>query len=184
MPKYDWSEIAERYGVSDQGDSGWGTAGGDGKFQLGDSGTQYLTEKDYEKNKNSDQTWEDYAAVYGQEAADKKREGNPDGLSASAFDGLMDKLHSGGGPKTDEKPLEVKHSPEIIEAKERVKNWEEGVMSGKTSEEIFPSRQSTTTDVASAPDQASTAAANFARAEVQDRIGQMKRKLQQKIGTS
>ena len=54
----------------------------------------------------------------------------------------------------------------------------------RISEEIFPSRQSTTTDVSSAPDQASTAAANFARAEVQDRISQMKQKLQQKIGTS
>jgi hypothetical protein len=65
-----------------------------GTKQLG-GGATYLTEKDYNKHKNSDQTWKAYAQVYGEDAAASKREGNEDGLSINAFDSLMDKLGKG-----------------------------------------------------------------------------------------
>jgi hypothetical protein len=40
-------------------------------------------------------------------------------------------------PKPEFKMDPIKHSPEINQAKERVKNYEEDVMSGKTSQEIY-----------------------------------------------
>ena len=42
-----------------------------------------------------------------------------------------------GPPKPRFKMDPIKHSPEINQAKERVKNYEQDVMSGKTSQEIY-----------------------------------------------
>ena len=62
-----------------------------GTKQTGALGT-YLTEEDFNRERNSDKTWDAYASVYGQEAMQSKREGNEEGLSINAFDSLMDKL--------------------------------------------------------------------------------------------
>ena len=62
-----------------------------GTKQTGALGT-YLTEADFNRERNSDKTWEAYASVYGQEAMQSKREGNEEGLSINAFDALMDRL--------------------------------------------------------------------------------------------
>ena len=131
-----------------------------GTKQTGALGT-YLTKSDYNRLKNDDKTWDAYASVYGQEAADAKREGNPEGLSINALDGLMDKLSKGdsGGGDVQEK---IVHSPEIQEAKERVKNWEDAVQSGKQSEEIFgPSDDDPVNSKSSAADQTNKAAKAF-----------------------
>ena len=104
-----------------------------GTKQLEGVGT-YLTKEDYEKNKNSDKTWEAYAKVNGQEAADAKREGNPDGLSINAFDSLMDSLaKEGGGDEErfyDKTPEEYEYSQPIQDAKERVSKFQQDRMSG------------------------------------------------------
>ena len=42
-----------------------------------------------------------------------------------------------GAPKPEFEMKPIEHSPEIKQAKERVKNYEEDVMSGKTSNEIY-----------------------------------------------
>lgn len=149
MSTYNWDQISKKFGLKDHGDVGKNfnldlmkdsTEKGDGTFQLGDSGTAYLDKDTYEKNKNSDETWKHYADVYGEEAASSKREGNPEGLSASAFDAMMDRLHKGSGDEGGNSVTEkIVHSPEIQDAKERVKNWEDSVASGEQSEGIFGS---------------------------------------------
>ena len=70
-----------------------------GTKQVGGLGT-YLTEDDFNRNRNSDKTWDAYASIYGEDAAKSKREGNEDGLSINALDALYDKLAKGGGETT------------------------------------------------------------------------------------
>ena len=146
---YSLAELKEKFGISDFGDKGrdfnkdlmdkYDTGErGDGTFQLGDSGA-YLDEKTFEKQRNSDETWEAYAEVYGQEAADKKREGNEDGLSPSAFDGLMDKLYEGGKDEDKEKPKlkDIVLSEEVQTAKDRSAEFIRKSTDGTYSEAIF-----------------------------------------------
>ena len=144
-----WKDLIKGFGIEKIEDAGRNFNAdmmegekGDGTFQLGDSDTAYLTEETWEKNRNSDKTWDAYANVYGQEAADKKREGNEDGLSASAFDGLMDKLYEGGKEEeiAEIAPSfnEAKFSPQVQEAMERSqayreRNWSQEVY-GKSNE--------------------------------------------------
>ena len=44
-------------------------------------GSGYLDKKTYNKLKNSDEIWNAYSAIHGEEAMEEKRESNPDGLS-------------------------------------------------------------------------------------------------------
>ena len=148
---YTLAELKKQFGISDFGDKGsdfnkglmekYGTQDvGDGTFQLGDSGKAYMDEKTFEKQRNSDETWKAYADVYGQEAMEAKREGNEDGLSASAFDGLMDRLYEGGGDDAnDEKPKlkDIEHSQEVQDAMDRSKEWIRKSSDGTYSKDIF-----------------------------------------------
>ena len=76
-----------------------------------------------------------YAKVNGQEAADKKRESDKDGLSINALDGLLDKVSAEDQkaltePQKPEEPVSV--SPELATARARVQQYEEDVLSGNT----------------------------------------------------
>jgi len=84
-----------------------------GTKQVGGLGT-YLTEDDFKRNRNSDKIWKAYAAIYGEDAARDKREGNPDGLSINALDALYDKLAA-----NVEKPAEeVKKTPQYYRSED------------------------------------------------------------------
>ena len=129
---YTFGALEDKFGLRDMGDVGDGfnlgmmegsEEKGDGTFQLGDSGMAYMDEGIWEKARNSDETWESYAKVYGQDAMEKKREGNEEGLSASAFDGLMDKLFAGkkeDAPSPEGKPMarsfKMAHSKAMLDA--------------------------------------------------------------------
>ena len=147
-----WSQLKKDFGFKRRPDAGddfnssmmdkSGTQDvGDGTFQLGDSSGAYMTEKDWEKNRNTDKTWEAYAKVYGEEAMQSKREGNEDGLSASAFDSLMDNLYEGGDDKEDKvelTPEDYKYSQPIMDAKERVSKFQEDRQSGALYDAVTP----------------------------------------------
>lgn len=83
-----------------------------GTKQVGGLGT-YLTEDDFNRNRNSDKTWKAYAAVYGEDAARSKRESNPDGLSINALDALYDKLAA-----NIEKPADEVKNPQFVRSEE------------------------------------------------------------------
>ena len=82
-----------------------------GTKQTGALGT-YLTEEDFNRERNSDKTWDAYASVYGQDAMKSKREGNEEGLSINAFDALMDRL-SKDAPEKEEKVTRDKSKTEL-----------------------------------------------------------------------
>jgi hypothetical protein len=84
-----------------------------GTKQVAGLGT-YLTEDDYNRLRNSDKVKDAYAEVYGQSAADKKFEGNPDGLSINALDALFDKL-----AQVDEQTSETLKTPDTDPVKEK-----------------------------------------------------------------
>ena len=148
-----WKDLVKDFGFKRFGDKGLednfnanmmeGTGDkGDGTFQLGDSEGAYMDKGIWEKNRNSDKTWEAYASVYGQEAMESKRDGNEDGLSASAFDGLVDKLYEGEGDVEPEEIVpptrnEAKWSPEVQEAIDRVKAYREYNLSGQAAEDVY-----------------------------------------------
>ena len=98
-----------------------------GTKQTGALGT-YMTKKDYNRLKNDDKVWDAYASVHGKEAAASKREKGP--MSINTLDSLMDDISADAkeaaptpkAPKPKEEFVEA--SPEIVEAKERVKAYE------------------------------------------------------------
>jgi len=99
-----------------------------GTKETGALGT-YLTEDDFEKNRNSDATWEAYAAVYGKDKAKSKREGNEDGLSINAFDALMDRLSAKEKAEAyQEQNPKVKQSATLSKAKAGAKAYEEKIL--------------------------------------------------------
>ena len=166
------STFKKKFGLSSVGEKkAYSEGSTTGTKQTGALGT-YMKEGDYNRLKNDSKTWEAYASVHGQEAADAKRESNPDGLSINALDSLMDDLSGdkgGGGGATEE----VVYSPGIQEAKERVKNWEDSVASGEQSEGIFgPSNDDPVNETSSASDQTKQAAQAFVAREKRD-VGKM-----------
>ncbi len=88
-----------------------------GTKQVGALGT-YLTEKDYNRLKDSDKVYDAYSALRGEEEAQKKFEGGK-GLSINSLDALFDDL-SKGAPKeaaaVDTKPDPIEYSPEKASA--------------------------------------------------------------------
>ncbi len=140
-------DLKNHFGLADGSDVGSGfnksTGATDDNQTKGNAllGEGYLTDDNYEKLRNSDKVWDAYAAMEGQEAADEKREGNPDGLSINALDGLFDNLTANADPKKAPEPItekeEVVHSPEIQQAKARVGKYENDILSGKTSQDIY-----------------------------------------------
>ena len=140
-------DLKDHFGLQSGSDvgSGFNSASGatdsdktKGNALLGDG---YLTDDNFEELRNSDKVWDAYAAIEGQEAADKKREGNPDGLSINALDGLFDNLTANADPSKAPEPItekeDIVHSPEIQQAKERVGKYENDILSGKTSQQIY-----------------------------------------------
>jgi len=93
------------------------------------------------KLRNSEKVWKAYAAIEGKAAADEKRESNSDGLSINALDGLLDNLTAKkeeAQETTTEKPKgPIEYSDEIKQAVSRVRSYENDVLSGKTSQEIY-----------------------------------------------
>jgi len=141
-------DLKNHFGLVDGSDvgSGFNKASGatDGNQTKGNAllGEGYLTDENYEKLRNSDKVWDAYAAMEGQEAADEKREGNPDGLSINALDGLFDNLTAnadpkGEAPKAIKEDVPIEYSPEIQQAQERVSTYQNDIMSGKTTDDIF-----------------------------------------------
>ena len=140
-------DLKNHFGLQDGGDVGDGfneAAGdlyGDRTKQNDLLGGGYLTNEKFEELRNTDKVWDAYAAMEGQAEADKKREKNPDGLSISALDGLFDNLTAEGDAKDAPEAVmgkeKIVHSPEIQQAKERVGKYENDVLSGKTSQQIY-----------------------------------------------
>jgi hypothetical protein len=143
----DADDLKNHFGLQDGGDVGDGfneAAGdlyGDRTKQNDLLGGGYLTNDKFEELRNTDKVWDAYAAMEGQAEADKKREKNPDGLSISALDGLLDNLTAEADSTDAPEPImgkeEVVHSPEIQQAKARVGKYENDIISGKTSDTIL-----------------------------------------------
>ena len=179
MPQYDWNQIKKKFsGIKNHGNvkSGFNAAAGatdsDQTKQLGDSGKAYLSNEAFEKNRNSDETWKLYEEVYGAEAAAAKREGNEEGLSINAYDGLMDKAYGGKNASSNEEEEKVVLSPEMQQAKDRVQQWESKAWSGEQSAEIFGSSKNAADDpvnqTSSAEDQTNQAAKAFIQRDRRD----------------
>ena len=140
-------DLKNHFGLQSGGDVGDGfneAAGdlyGDRTKQNDLLGGGYLTNEKFEELRNTDKVWDAYAAMEGQAEADKKREKNPDGLSISALDGLFDNLTAEADAKEAPEPImgkeKIVHSPEIQQAKERVGKYENDILSGKTSQQIY-----------------------------------------------
>ena len=97
---YDADKFKEVFGLSSVEDGkAYSEGSTTGTKQVGGLGT-YLTKDDFNRNRNSDSTWDAYASVYGESAAKSKREGNEDGLSINALDALYDKLAKGDGEES------------------------------------------------------------------------------------
>ena len=84
------------------------------------------------------------ASAHGaQKHADEGSHGDEGGMSTGDIEGAVLNLWDGqggeaeGAPKPEFEMKPIEHSPEIKQAKERVKSYEEDVMSGKTSNEIY-----------------------------------------------
>ena len=97
-----------------------------GTKQVAGLGT-YLTEDDFNRNRNSDKTWEAYAAVYGKDAANSKREGNPDGLSINALDALYDKLAAKPKDESNKLPEFPLTDPSAARAGARVESFAKNI---------------------------------------------------------
>lgn len=123
--RIDFSKFAINTGISE--DEAYSEGSTTGTKQFGESGETYITEKDYKKHRNSDQTWDAYSQVYGEDAMKEKREGNPDGLSINAFDGLMDKFYDGKN-KSAEKPEPIQLSETAAKANAYVDAYEEEML--------------------------------------------------------
>jgi len=106
-----------------------------GTKQTGALGT-YLTEKDYNRLKDSDQIKGFYADVHGEEAM-KEKFADGEGLSINAFDALMDDLSDGQKDSGFAEPKKVQLSQEAAESKALVDTYDDHVMSGDRTEMIF-----------------------------------------------
>ena len=132
-------DFTDTFGLKSVGeDKAYSEGSTTGTKQVGGLNT-YLTEKDFEKNRNSDKTWEAYSSVYGEDAMKQKREGNEDGLSINAFDALMDKLASGEGgdtssaPEIDKRGQPMKYSPTMAKGLAMSDAYDDLVLSGGAS---------------------------------------------------
>lgn len=120
-------DFEKHFGLSSVSeDKAYSEGSSSGTKQVDGLGT-YLTKDDFERNRNSDSTWNAYASVYGQDAANSKREGNQDGLSINAFDALMDKL-AAGKAKEKAQSYKTKQSQTLSKAKAGVKTFEEVIL--------------------------------------------------------
>ena len=108
-------------------------------------GKGYLSNEKYESLKNDSKIKDAYAALHGQSAADKKfKDGS---ISINTMDALFDDLTARANREPEPEPVAeprkkqtpIEHSPEIKQAKERVNSYENDILSGKTSEDIYGS---------------------------------------------
>lgn len=114
-------------------------------------GKGYLSNDKYESLKSDSKIKEAYAALHGQSAADKKfKDGS---ISINAMDSLFDDLTARANTETaveaepEKERTPIEHSPEVKQAKERVKAYEDNIMSGKTSEDIFGDFDASSSDI-------------------------------------
>ena len=111
---YDESRFSSVFGLKPVSeDEAFSQGSTTGTKQVAGLGT-YLSEDDYNRLRNDDKVKDAYAEVYGQSAADKKFEGNPDGLSINALDALFDKL-----AMVDEQTSEPLKTPDTDPVKEK-----------------------------------------------------------------
>jgi len=90
--KLDAAGFKDVFGLSGVSEgSAYSEGSSTGTKQVGALGT-YMTEDDFKRLRNDDKIWDEYASQNGEEAMQKKREGNQDGLSINALDGLLDNL--------------------------------------------------------------------------------------------
>ena len=121
-------DFEKHFGLSSVSeDKAYSEGSSTGTKQVAGLGT-YLTKEDFERNRNSDATWDAYASIYGQDAANSKREGNEDGLSINAYDALMDKLAQGKAKEKAQSYQKTKQSKTLSEAKAGVKAFEEIIL--------------------------------------------------------
>ena len=103
-------------------------------------GKGYLSNEKYESLKSDSKIKDAYAAINGQDAADKKfKDGS---ISINTMDALFDDLTARANTETvaaepEKERTPIEHSPEVKQAKERVANYENDVLSGKMSQDIF-----------------------------------------------
>ena len=134
-------DLASKFGLDRSAPSGTVDDPHDGEIWGVDSSGQkvYIGKNSGDLSGNSE-----LASAHGaQKHADEGSHGSEGGMSTGDVEGAILNLWDGQGeagaagpePEFEMKPIE--HSPEIKQAKERVKNYEEDVMSGKTSNEIY-----------------------------------------------
>jgi len=125
---YNAEDFEREFGLSSVSeDKAYSEGSSTGTKQVGALGT-YLTEDQFNKNRNSDKTWEAYASVYGQDKADAKREGNEDGLSINAFDALMDRLSAKEKAQAYQEQKTTKQSATLSKAKAGMKAYNENIL--------------------------------------------------------
>ena len=151
-------QLMKEFGLqsgSDVGDgfnAGAGATDGDRTKGNAALGNGYLTNETYEKLKGDARVKEAYAAINGQDAADKKfKDGD---ISINTLDALFDDLTARANtdkakaPEPIKEKVAIKHSPEIQQAKKRVATYENDILSGKVSDDIYGSRADYSFDAA------------------------------------
>ena len=87
---FDADKFQDVFGLSTVDESeAYSEGSGTGSKQTGALGT-YMSEKDYNRLKDSDEVWDAYASVNGSDAMNKKRDGGS--MSLNTLDALMDDL--------------------------------------------------------------------------------------------
>lgn len=139
--KMDTDALLAQFGLK-SGDSDYSEGSSTGVKGNPSLGEGYLSKKDYGRLKNSDEIWDAYAAVNGDDAMQEKRESNPDGLSINALDATLDKMSDGQKEEAgveNENPTfnEAEFSPQIQSAIERSNAYRDRAWSGQTAQDIY-----------------------------------------------
>ena len=110
-----------------------------GTKQVGALGT-YLTEKDYNRLKDSDEVRDAYTALRGEEAAEKKFAGG-EGLSINTLDALFDDLSKGAPKESNKKEKDdpIQYSQEKAQSKAYVDAYRDFSEGGGLTEMAFGS---------------------------------------------
>ena len=137
--QFNAASLKEHFGIeSVDEDKAYKKDSSTGTKQTAGLGT-YLTEDDYNRLKNDDKVWTAYASLHGQSAMEDKRDGGD--MSINTLDALFDDLSKeekeAVAPVKQEENKPIEHSPEIKQAVQRVRTYENDVMSGKLSNDIF-----------------------------------------------
>ena len=129
--------LAEKYGL-DRSEEGqgeghiWGTNPDGSKVYIGKSNESHMSNDELIKNhsKQANSAEVDHSGV----PESLSSTGDVKGAILTEWKGAGGK---GGGPAEEQKPDPIRHSPEIKQATERVRTYENDVLSGKISDDIF-----------------------------------------------